>query len=133
MADPAMTSTVEEVGQNCPGTEAGQVGQQPYKGLSLSHCPTPPSCAACRFWKHVPDEVMDGQADSRPVGECRRNAPAALSETRAILHAAKLNKRDPDELNDLSWGMRMALWPTTWCTDFCGDFRRSGEAFGYGD
>lgn len=39
MAGEAVTGLPQGVGQTCPGPQVGQVGQQPYKGLSLSRCP----------------------------------------------------------------------------------------------
>ncbi len=39
MADQEVLEAAKVVGQICPVSQVGQVGQQPYRGLSLSHCP----------------------------------------------------------------------------------------------
>jgi hypothetical protein len=61
------------------------------------------TCASCRFWRRFPDMVGGGE------GECRRRAPVALDENRAVGHTAP-------------------AWPHTDSSDWCGDYepRRGG-------
>lgn len=75
-------------------------------------------CVDCQHWQHIPDEVMD--EDDVPVGECRRNSPAALSEVQALRVAAKLVGKPPEDA--LRWGQKMAAWPATFHNDWCSEF-----------
>lgn len=80
-------------------------------------------CAECKFWR------ADDRFDPTDGGECRRRAPAPLSEAATVIHAHQRALAMGLDLSEDGtpptcggWENQRAIWPWTIQTDFCGEF-----------
>ncbi len=70
-----------------------------------------PSCQSCRFW----------QSDAGEMGDCRRHAPRpALEKSLPAL---------PPEVEAEEEFSQEAVWPVTFASDWCGEFRERPAIF----